>query len=44
MPDLGAMLNEYYEARGWDPETGKLRKEKLLEMMLKDVAEDLWRT
>jgi len=44
VPDLGTMLDEYYEARGWDPETGKPSKGKLLEMMLEDVAEDLWRT
>jgi len=36
------MLNEYYEARGWDPETGKPSKGKLRELALEGIAEDLW--
>jgi aldehyde:ferredoxin oxidoreductase len=30
------MLREYYEARGWDEETGIPKKEKLLELGLQD--------
>jgi aldehyde:ferredoxin oxidoreductase len=42
VPDLGGMLFAYYDARGWDWETGKPTREKLLELGLEDVAEDLW--
>lgn len=42
VPDIEAMLTAYYEARSWDPLTGKPRPEKLLELGLEDVAEDLW--
>jgi aldehyde:ferredoxin oxidoreductase len=42
VPDLAAMLNAYYEARGWDKESGKPSKEKLLELGLGDVATELW--
>jgi aldehyde:ferredoxin oxidoreductase len=41
-PDLPAMLSAYYAARGWDPETGKPTRERLLQLELNDVAEDLW--
>jgi aldehyde:ferredoxin oxidoreductase len=36
--DLPSMLSAYYEARGWDPETGKPTREKLLELGLEDLA------
>ena len=39
--DLKLMLDEYYEARGWDVNTGVPTKEKLLELGLDDVAKDL---
>ncbi|MFC1862919.1 aldehyde ferredoxin oxidoreductase family protein [Thermodesulfobacteriota bacterium] len=39
--DLNVMLDEYYEIRGWDLETGIPTKEKLLELGLGYVAEDL---
>ncbi len=42
VPDLAGMLFAYYEARKWDQETGKPRKEKLIELGLEDVAKDLW--
>lgn len=42
VPDVGAMLAAYYEARGWDPETGKPGREKLMALGLGEVAEDLW--
>jgi aldehyde:ferredoxin oxidoreductase len=36
------MLNAYYEARGWDQESGKPSKEKLIELGLEDVAKEIW--
>jgi len=42
VPDLPAMLNAYYEARGWELDSGKPSKEKLLDLRLDDVAKDLW--
>lgn len=40
---LDRMLDEYYDLRGWERETGLPYKEKLLQLGLKDVAEDLER-
>ncbi|RLG49230.1 MAG: aldehyde ferredoxin oxidoreductase [Thermoproteota archaeon] len=42
VPDLSRQLKELYEARGWDPETGKPLKETLVELGLEDAARDLW--
>jgi aldehyde:ferredoxin oxidoreductase len=42
VPDLEAMLCAYYEARGWDAETGKPSREKLADLSLEDIAEELW--
>ena len=42
VPDLEGMLFTYYEARGWDQNTGKPTREKLVELGLDDVADDLW--
>lgn len=42
VPDIEAMLSAYYEARGWDSETGKPTKAKLTELGLTDAAKDLW--
>jgi len=42
VPDFPALLNAYYEARGWDKESGKPSKEKLIELGLDDVAKELW--
>jgi aldehyde:ferredoxin oxidoreductase len=42
VPDMDKMLREYYEYRSWDWETGKPSKEKLLELGLDRVAEDLY--
>ena len=39
--DLNIMLDEYYKVRGWDLETGTPTKEKLIELGLEYVAEDL---
>jgi aldehyde:ferredoxin oxidoreductase len=40
--DFEAMLSAYYEARGWDRETGKPSREKLMELGLDEAAQDLW--
>jgi len=42
VPDLENMLIAYYEARGWDKETGRPSREKLFELGMEDVARDLW--
>ena len=42
IPDLKSMLLAYYEARGWDVDTGKPTKEKLISIGLADIADDLW--
>ena len=42
VPDLPAMLEAYYEARGWDRESGKPMKAKLLELGLDEMAMELW--
>jgi aldehyde:ferredoxin oxidoreductase len=39
--DLDQMLDEYYTARGWNTETGAPEREKLQELGLESVAEDL---
>jgi aldehyde:ferredoxin oxidoreductase len=42
VPNLELMLGEYYQARGWDAETGKPGQGKLKELGLGWVAEELW--
>ncbi len=42
VPPLEAMLEAYYAARGWDPETGRPTRARLLALELPDVAVDLW--
>jgi len=42
VPDIEGMLAAYYESRGWDKETGKPSREKLIELGMDDVAKDLW--
>jgi aldehyde:ferredoxin oxidoreductase len=42
-PDMDTLLREYYEFRQWDWETGKPKKEKLIELGLTDVALDIWK-
>lgn len=42
VPDLEGMLLGYYQARGWDLNTGKPTREKLVELNLDDIAKDLW--
>jgi aldehyde:ferredoxin oxidoreductase len=42
VPDLEAMLEAYYQARGWDPNTGYPTRQKLIELNLDWIVEDLW--
>jgi len=42
VPDLPEMLHAYYEARGWDLESGRPSKAKLIELGLDDAAKELW--
>lgn len=42
VPDLEAMLEAYYSFRGWDPLTGYPTPEKLRQLKLDFVIEDLW--
>ena len=39
--NLDPMLDEYYEARGWDKQTGLPTAEKLKALGLKEVADDM---
>jgi aldehyde:ferredoxin oxidoreductase len=41
-PDLVSMLEAYYDTRGWDKKTGYPSKEKLIELGLEWVVEDIW--
>ncbi len=41
--DIDVIRRDYFAARGWDPETGKPGKEKLLELGLDDVAKAIWK-
>ncbi|HJW75146.1 MAG TPA: aldehyde ferredoxin oxidoreductase C-terminal domain-containing protein, partial [Thermoleophilia bacterium] len=36
-----ALLDEYYTEKGWDPVSGRQRSQRLMELGLADVAEDL---
>jgi aldehyde:ferredoxin oxidoreductase len=40
---LDTMLDNYYEARGWDNKTGKPSPEKLKDLGLDFVIQDLWK-
>jgi aldehyde:ferredoxin oxidoreductase len=40
--DMEAQRREFYQARGWDVETGRPLKETLVALGLQDVADDLW--
>jgi aldehyde:ferredoxin oxidoreductase len=42
VPDEALLLREYYEARDWDPSTGKPSKRKLESLDLTELAADLW--
>ncbi len=39
--DVNELLDDYYDERGWDREKGIPTKEKLTELGLKDIADDL---
>jgi aldehyde:ferredoxin oxidoreductase len=39
---MDKMLREYYQYRGWDWETGRPTREKLVELGLTRAAEDLY--
>jgi aldehyde:ferredoxin oxidoreductase len=39
--ELDTMIDEYYECRGWDKESGFPGRDKLEELDLKDIANDL---
>ncbi len=41
-PDIQGMLRGYYDARGWDWQTGYPTREKLVALGLEDLAQDLW--
>ncbi len=41
-PDFGPMLEAYYEARGWDPQTGYPTKSKLEELSLEFAIPELY--
>ena len=36
------MIDEYYELRGWEKESGLPKREKLQQLGLKDVAKDIF--
>jgi aldehyde:ferredoxin oxidoreductase len=40
--DFEPMLRAYYQVRGWDWETGKPSKEKLIQLDLEFTVDDLW--
>jgi len=42
-PDMDLMLKDYYAFRQWDWETGRPTKQKLVELGLDNVAQDLYR-
>ena len=41
-PDMQLMLKEYYDHRGWDWQTGRPRRETLIELGLEQAASDLY--
>jgi aldehyde:ferredoxin oxidoreductase len=43
LPDIKPMLKEYYDFRGWDPKTGKPKKDRLIELDLTNVVNQLYR-
>jgi aldehyde:ferredoxin oxidoreductase len=40
--ELDALIDGYYHERGWDKKTGKPTPEKLKELGLENVSNDLW--
>ncbi len=43
VPDFENMLREYYAYREWDWETGKPSREKLEQLGMDEIANDVWR-
>jgi len=43
VPPFSKMLEAYYTARGWDPETGKPKPERLARLGLEWVVQDIWK-
>jgi aldehyde:ferredoxin oxidoreductase len=41
-PDMEKMLREYYRFRGWDWDTGRPTKAKLLELGLHQAAAEMY--
>jgi len=35
---IGALMNDYYELRGWDKKTGVPKREKLTELGISELA------
>jgi aldehyde:ferredoxin oxidoreductase len=42
VPEFEQMLEAYYKVREWDPITGYPNKEKLIELGLDWLVEDIW--
>lgn len=42
VPDFAGMLEKYFEARGWDWESGKPTRDRMHLLGLDDIAWDLW--
>ncbi len=42
VPEFDKMLEAYYAVRGWDPQTGFPKKEKLISLGLEWLVEDVW--
>jgi aldehyde:ferredoxin oxidoreductase len=43
VPNMEKMLSEYYALRGWDPDSGKPTRERLMSLDMTDIANDLWK-
>ncbi len=44
VPNFDRLLSDYYQVRGWDEQSGKPRKEKLIELGLDFAADVLWKS
>ena len=42
VPDMETLLHDYYHHRGWDMQTGKPGRERLIALGMEDVAVDLY--
>jgi aldehyde:ferredoxin oxidoreductase len=41
-PDFPAMLSAYYQARGWEPGSGKPTAERLVALGMPEIANGIW--